>query len=109
MNPEQHLQIATQRDDGTAVVRASGELDAYTSDQLARAVTTVVASGAKAVELDVAELLFVDSAGLRAILAARDEAVRGGVAFELAGAREQLVRLLELTGLSDLSHDGERR
>jgi anti-sigma B factor antagonist len=109
MNPEQHLQIATQRDDGTAVVRASGELDAYTSDQLARTVATVVASGASAVELDVAELQFVDSAGLRAILAARDEAVRGGVSFELAGAREQLVKLLELTGLSDLGHDSGRR
>lgn len=109
MNPEQHLQIATQRDTGTAVVRASGELDAYTSDQLARTMATLVASGASAVELDVADLLFVDSAGLRAILAARDEAVRGGVSFELAGAREQLVKLLELTGLSELSPDGDGR
>jgi anti-sigma B factor antagonist len=105
MNPDQHLQIATERTDGTTVVRASGELDAYTSEQLARTVATVVAGGAPAVVLDVADLLFVDSAGLRAILAARDEAVRGGVAFELAGARDQLVKLLELTGLRDLSAD----
>jgi anti-sigma B factor antagonist len=104
MNPDQHLQLATERTDGTTVVRASGELDAYTSDQLARTVAAVVAGGAHAVALDVADLVFVDSAGLRAILAARDEAVRGGVSFELAGARDQLVRLLELTGLSDIGH-----
>jgi anti-anti-sigma factor len=50
--------------------------------------------------LDVSELKFVDSSGLRALTAARAAAIEDtGEQAALVGCRESLRKLLELTGL----------
>ncbi len=52
--------------------------------------------------LDVSELAFVDSSGLRSLTAVRHAAVEDvGGPVRLVGCREPLQRLLEITGLSD--------
>lgn len=52
--------------------------------------------------LDVSELLFVDSSGLRSLTAVRHAAIEDvGGPVRLVGCRESLRRLLEMTGLSD--------
>ena len=52
--------------------------------------------------LDVSELAFVDSSGLRSLTAVRHAAVEDvGGPVRLVGCREPLHRLLEITGLSD--------
>jgi anti-anti-sigma factor len=52
--------------------------------------------------LDVSELSFVDSSGLRSLTAVRHAAVEDvGGPVRLVGCREPLRRLLEITGLSD--------
>jgi anti-sigma B factor antagonist len=52
--------------------------------------------------LDVSELSFVDSSGLRSLTAIRHAAVEDvGGPVRLVGCREALRKLLEITGLSD--------
>ncbi|MFJ7158831.1 STAS domain-containing protein [Streptomyces sp. NPDC101118] len=86
--------------DGTIVIRLHGEMDIARSETfrltLRRALTAGTTS--RHVVVDLQHLTFCDSAGLHALLDARTQANRLGHELYLAAPREQLVRLLELTG-----------
>lgn len=69
------LALTVERSKGVDVVRVSGELDMANADQLARAVD---ATSAPHVVLDLEELAYLDSAGLRAIDHAYRRLAEGG-------------------------------
>ena len=83
-------------EDGVLTLR--GELDAHTAAQLDTAVAGLVSDGRDRVVLDVAELRFVDSSGLRSMIHARgpDGSL---VPVELRSPSSSVLRLLEITGL----------
>ena len=60
------------------------------------------ATAANTLTLDAERVTFVDSAGLRLVLQAKMTASSRGVDFVLARPSDNVVRLLELTGLDDL-------
>ncbi len=83
--------VATDEEDGTVVLRLSGELDLVSEPILESAL-----EGAKGrpVRIDLAELAFMDSTGLRALLSA----ARQFPDLKLAGPLQAPVRrLLDLT------------
>jgi anti-anti-sigma factor len=82
------------------VLRVRGELDVATADQLGAALTESLAID-PALVVDMAEVTFVDAAGLRAILQVAERRDGGG-ALTLVNAG-RVARLLELVGLRDLS------
>src|SRR3954451_6771440 len=85
------------------VVRAAGELDLSTAGRLCRSIQAA-ASGAHRtrVMIDLTELEFCDSTGLRALIGAvREIEVSGGKAALAVTPGGALDRLLELTGLSE--------
>lgn len=83
--------------DGVCVVVCSGEFDQDTVGMLVDACDTE-ASGAKLLVLDVARVLFADSAFLNVMIR-----LRNSRRMALAGpVPHQLHRLLELTGALDL-------
>jgi anti-sigma B factor antagonist len=51
--------------------------------------------------LDLSELQFMDSTGIRLILQARDSALRHGAGFALVRGPESVMRVLELVGLDE--------
>jgi anti-anti-sigma factor len=81
----------------TCVIRASGELDRSTADQLRFALDAARADGMTAL-LDLSAVGFIDSAGLRVLL----RSARAGDAHEWAwfivGAPSPVWRLVDLTG-----------
>lgn len=79
-------------------LRLVGALDAVTADVLLDAGRTALAGGAHELRLDVSELRFCDSAGLRALVLLSRE-VDGGLALEEPS--DVLVRLLDVTGLTE--------
>lgn len=85
-------------DGGPGTLRVVGELDAASCDVLLDAGRAALADGASDLRLDLAEMRFVDSAGLRALVLLSRE-VDGPLVLEHAS--EMLVRLLEVTGLKD--------
>ncbi len=97
------LTIDTERQDGTHRLRLRGELDLTSAAKLTSAVARACAESASEVVLDVSELGFVDSSGLRAILSSRDLCEESLCAFSLTPAADQVGqqvrRLLEVTGL----------
>lgn len=84
----------------------SGELDLSNAEELESAVLRTCADGVHEIVLDVSQLEFVDSAGLRALISARGICESNGAASRSHRRPEQVQRLLRLTGLSgQLSYD----
>jgi anti-sigma B factor antagonist len=83
--------VAVAEEEGRVVLRVSGELDLVSSPILEAALAD---TGGRPVRIDLAELAFMDSTGLRALLSAARE-VPG---LQLSGPLQPPVRrLLELT------------
>jgi anti-sigma B factor antagonist len=91
----------TAGDDGCATVSVAGELDMATADDFSRAVRSGLATGA--VTIDLREVTFMDSAGVRALNTALRESAEAG--RELRVTQEMhpsVVQVLELTGMLGL-------
>jgi anti-sigma B factor antagonist len=104
--------IATeQAGDGVRLV-VRGDLDLASAPEFERAVATAQRSQPAAMVVDLGELDFLDSRGLRAILAVRDLCDQQGCELRLI-AGEQSRRLFDMTGLTDslplISKEGQER
>jgi anti-sigma B factor antagonist len=99
----EHLQIEVRRDSDRAVMTLRGELDLASAPALARELETLQAADPPAplIVLDVRELEFIDSTGLRVILAANTRAREGGHEFALTQVQPQLQRLLTITRVGE--------
>ncbi|MGW6577478.1 STAS domain-containing protein [Streptomyces sp. NPDC054945] len=85
---------------GQPVVRVSGDMD-FEHDQQLRAMLMAAISRAPThsdVVVDLRNSSFCDSAGLNALLAARQQAREQGTKLMLAAPSHQMIRLLQLTG-----------
>jgi anti-anti-sigma factor len=84
-------------------LNVAGELDGSTIEDLLAAVTHVLETPApELVELHLADLHFVDSAGIRCLLICRTAAEAAGSRLVLAAPSPQVARVLGITGLLDL-------
>lgn len=82
------------------VIRISGDLDAQTAGRLDEVVASQLAAGRDEIVMDLAELQFLDSSGLRSMVLARGPAGDGTVV--LRSPSSSVLRLLEITGLDDV-------
>jgi anti-anti-sigma factor len=82
----------------TVLLRAFGELDASSCDELVRAVAAAVAAD-RSVRLDTVGVDFIDSSGLHALARLRRQ---HGTRFELRPQGRAVTRLLEITGTTSL-------
>jgi anti-anti-sigma factor len=87
---------------GALVVAVSGELDLRTSPQLEERLTRAFGAGAELVILDLRQIEFMDSTGLRVVLSAHQRAHDAGRRFALVRGADQVERVLTLTGVRDL-------
>lgn len=99
MDPEDLLVTVSEASGHGWHVHCAGELDAATSERLLVEIEALAGRDAKLVVLDLTGVEFVDSSGLRAIVAGGQamEAVDGRLVIEGMSAAAQ--QLLELTGL----------
>lgn len=94
------LGVSFASDDAGLVVRVEGDLDAASADGFVQAVEEK--RPLTAVTIDVGNLAFVDSAGLRAFLAIRQMAdADNGAPLSLRAIGPDLQKLLEICGLVD--------
>src|SRR5690349_6224556 len=95
--------VASMLTDGAGVARlaVAGEIDADVSDALA-AVIAEVAGRADVRELvvDLHQVSFLAAAGLHAIVAGREAALREGCGFRVVNARGIVTRVLRITGMA---------
>ncbi len=78
-----------------------GELDLASAPILESEIESSDLAGAAMVVLDLRELRFIDSTGLRVLLAAHERSTERGQEFALTPGSEQVQRLLSITRVSE--------
>lgn len=102
---------AVDGDGAFVVVHAEGDLDIESAPMLSAAIADAVGTARtseRAVRLDLREVSFIDSTGLRALLAGQTTAADAGVDLGVDGLSAAARRLLELTDTLERLRRGDR-
>jgi anti-sigma B factor antagonist len=97
MTNELHVDVSETVRAWSVVVR--GEIDMQTAEKLGGVLDDVIAKGARLVTLDLEQVDFLDSSGLRVILGASNKLAEQEGQLVLEGASSAVERVLELTGV----------
>jgi anti-anti-sigma factor len=100
MTVDERLTIVTRAERDRAILELHGELDLAGAPLLAAELQRAQVARAGAVVLDLQNLQFIDSAGLRVILAEHEDATERGQEFALTKGSPQVQRLLAVAGVS---------
>ncbi|HEY0517627.1 MAG TPA: STAS domain-containing protein [Solirubrobacteraceae bacterium] len=98
---EDPLTINLRRESDRAVVEMEGELDMANAPLLQSTIEGAELASAKTIVLDLQQLTFLDSTGLRVILSARELCWRRGQEFAVTPGSQQVQRLLSVTGVGE--------
>ena len=98
MGGEASFSITRERDGEITVLVPVGEVDLVTVDTV-RANLLDAAREARRVVLDLRQVTFMDSSGLRLLVEAQQRADQDGFAFAVVRGPASLERLFEVTGL----------
>ena len=108
--PAQHLTIDVIDDGDAVVLVVAGELDPLSGPDLTRAMEAALASSRTAVVLDLADVGFIDSSGLRTLLEAHTRAQELGSDLILrrpSPAARRLLDITDLTSVFSILEDGD--
>jgi anti-anti-sigma factor len=89
-----------REEDAAVVLSLAGELDMASADQVLEELDRVQSEGAAELVIDLSELTFMDSTGLRAILTADARSRLEGPKLTLVPGPEAVHRVFELTGMA---------
>ena len=88
--------------DGLHRIVLSGELDLSTCPALVVALQGLLATRPRELEIDLRQVVFIDSTGLRTLIVARDESSRAGVPIYVIRSESPLVRnVFAVTSVED--------
>ncbi|MFP4144447.1 MAG: STAS domain-containing protein [Phycisphaeraceae bacterium] len=96
------MQIHEERKGAVTVLRPSGPVTHADAEDLRRCVSEAGAASLGRVVLDVADVPYVDSGGLEALVELNEELSRSGRSLKLCGLNETLREVLDLTELGPL-------
>lgn len=85
-----------------AVLTFSGELDVAVAQRFRQALIDLAEAGAVHLDVDLADVTFLDSHGLSVLLHARKRVIRQGGSLRVIALSPQVRRVLETTGTSAL-------
>lgn len=95
------LELVVDPTSSPPVIVLRGELDPHTAPRLERAIDDLLVDGPVDLVLDLGGLGFVDSSGLRVLIAAQQRLADAGRTLALRSPSDTVHRLLEITGLLD--------
>lgn len=93
------LQISTSANAGTCVVSVSGEVDVSNASELRDALDAALDAGAKAVEVDLANVPYIDSTGIGVLVGTAHRSADKGVGLVVANPQHNVERVLNLLGV----------
>ena len=96
------MEILKERIGDTYVVSANGRLDGIYSTAFAKEVAELIIDANPKILIDFAEIDFVTSAGIRAVLLLMKKAEASGVVFALCGVNAQVREVLDIAGLASV-------
>ena len=101
MAVQEHLRIELRRDQDLAVLRLDGELDLASTPLFQAELDSPAVSAAAKLLIDLCDLNFIDSTGLRTIFSAQAQALERGQEFAVTQGSQQVQRLLAITRMED--------
>jgi anti-sigma B factor antagonist len=97
METEDRLRLTSYTTNGLTVIVASGDVDADNAASLTIAITDALGTNRR-VEVDLSEITFIDSSGLRDLVDARQAAAHR---FRVGPMSSTAKRIIEISGLTD--------
>ena len=94
------MTIEIMRNQEQTVIKIAGRLDTTTAPALDKTINEDVAD-AKNLVLDIKELEYISSAGLRVLLAAQKKMQKIG-SMKVTNVREEVMEVFEMTGFADI-------
>jgi len=101
MGAGDQLSIDVRREADRVVIRLAGELDMANAPLLKAAIEQEDVEGKPMLVLDMQELKFIDSTGLRIVLWARERCQERDREFALTPGSQQVQRLLAVSGAGE--------
>jgi anti-sigma B factor antagonist len=93
------LEIVEEREGRVPVLRLLGPLDVATADQLRERIIALLERDVPAVAVDLAQVAFVDSSGMGALLGGKKRALERNIDYYLLDCPAPLASLLNMVGL----------
>ena len=93
------MEIKTTNEGGKLTIAVSGRVDTVTAPELEAGLKF---GDAKQVVLDLADVPYMSSAGLRLLLTAHKTMLGNGGVFQIANAQSSVREVLDITGFSDI-------
>lgn len=94
------MTIHTETNETSTTLHISGRLDTTTAPELEKAVTALPAETTELI-LDMTDVSYISSAGLRVLLVAQKKMNHTGT-MKLTGVGESVMEVLEITGFADI-------
>jgi len=102
------MRVKTQEYDHVTVVTLQGQLDSDSAELFQDTVSSVVATAAGGLVIDLSEVGFIDSQGLERLLWLRDYCRNNQRQLRLAGLDENCAKILEITRMDkEFNHYSE--
>lgn len=96
------MEINHQRHEDATILALSGRLDTVTSNQLAQSLEQVFGQDKTNLVLDLSDLDYISSAGLRVLLTAQKKVNSLGTRLEITGANATVKEVFDITGFSSI-------
>ena len=96
------MEITERRTADNVTLGLSGRLDTTTAKAFEETILGLIESGDRRFIIDLAQLDYVNSAGLRVLLSAVKEARQRGGDLRLAGAQQHVQKVLEMSGFTSI-------
>lgn len=96
-----NFKIDVEQGHGEMVVRLSGDLDLDAFDEVDEVLTSAQSNGNRGLRIDLRGLQFIDSSGIRLLLAARARAESNGHQLRIIRGSERIQRIFVLTNLDE--------
>lgn len=94
------MELSEAKSNGIVVIGVKGRIDASNTGDLEHKLLDLIAAGERRLVLDLAELDYISSAGLRTLLVAAKRL--GNDKLALAALKDQIREVLDIAGFSSL-------
>ena len=102
LHSDGQLTLHSERDGVVHTIRLQGELDLAYADDLERELLRIEASDAQSIVVDLSQLGFIDSTGVRVLIGAHERSRSHANRLGLLRGPTAVQRVFELTGIADL-------
>jgi anti-sigma B factor antagonist len=102
MNPDANFEMAETDRGGVPVVKVQGEVDVSTAPELRERLLAIAEEGKPVVIVDLSDVSFIDSTALGVLVSALKRFRSGGGDLKLVVTEPHIVKVLEITGLTEV-------